>query len=596
MTRLNKKPISFLLLVRLFLQHLEPRRKNQLLWLLLLMVIASFAEVLSLGAVIPFLGVLTEPERLFHHPESQQLLAWFQIASPSELLLPVTVAFIFASLFAGGMRLVLLYVNTRLSFSIGADFSSLVYRTTLYQPYTVHVTRNTSEVISAATTKVNTLIFQFLVPSLLLLSGFVIFVAILLTLMLISLPVSIAAFAGFGIIYSFVLLVTRRRVALCSQRMSMEGIQIIKVLQEGLGGIRDVLINNTQEIYCRKYQAAERSLRNAQASSNFIGGAPRFVAEAIGMAFIAVLAYLMTSEEDGLGNTIVLLGALAMGAQRLLPLLQQSYNAIIQIRGSFDSVQDVLELLESSSVNTSNYAEVVHLPFQHSIKLKDVEFSYAPGSKKILSNVNFCIKRGQRIGFIGTTGSGKTTLLDLVMGLLKPTSGKIWVDGNELNANTQLAWQLKIAHVSQDIYLSDATLAENIAFGVPSYEIEKGRLYQAAKQAQIAEYIDSLPNQYDTFVGERGIRLSGGQRQRIAIARALYKRAEVIVLDEATSALDGETECAVMDAIDELEGKLTMLIVAHRLTTLKRCDQIVMLNQGKIDRVGSYQDIINTED
>lgn len=577
-----------------FWAHLPSRRKHQLAVLLVLMILASFAEVLSLGAVLPFLGVLTQPETVFAYPAIQPLLGWLNISDPEALMLPITVGFIIAVLLAGCMRLLLLYVQTRLSYAIGADLSYQIYRRTLYQPYIIHVSRNSSEIISGVTSKGSMIIGYFLTPILTLISGAVILIAILISLLVVNPLMSLSAFLGFGGIYGVVIFVTRKRLGLYSRRISEKSTQVVKVLQEGLGGIRDVLLDGTQETYCRQYRLADAPLRHAQASSTIIGGSPRFAAEALGMAFIAILAYAMARQDEGITGTIALLGVLALGAQRLLPVLQQGYLSIVQLRSGRYSLKDALDLL-NQPIETQVYCQRDHdLSFKHTIRLENLGFCYSPQSPPVLHNLNLTILRGGRVGFIGTTGSGKSTLLDIIMGLLNPTTGSLWVDDAQLEPRTRRAWQRRIAHVPQSIYLADASIAENIAFGIPPAQIDEDRVRQAAQQAQIASYIETLAGGYSAHVGERGVRLSGGQRQRIGIARALYKQAEIIIFDEATSALDNETERAVMDAIDGLGGGLTILMIAHRLSTLQRCDMIVELNHGCIVRMGSYDEVIQS--
>lgn len=577
-----------------FWAHLTRRRKRQISILLVLMVLASFAEVLSLGAVLPFLGVLTAPDKVFESPLAGSFLHLMDIRTAEELLLPITVLFIAAALLAGGMRLLLLYVSTRLSFAVGADFSHQIYRRTLYQPYTVHISRNSSEVISGVTNKVLAIINYFLLPVLTLLSSIVILAAILVALLAVDPKMSLAAFVGFGLIYGGVILVTRKRLVAYSHQIAVESTQVIKILQEGLGGIRDVLIDGTQETYCQLYRQADIPLRHAQANSTIIASSPRFAAEAMGMSFIALLAYVLARQDGGVTSTVTLLGALALGAQRLLPVLQQGYASLVQLRSGRNSLEDALTLLDQPIDEAGLQYKRIELTFHRKIELRALGFKYAPDSPEVLCGLNLSIPRGSRVGFVGTTGSGKSTLLDIIMGLLTPTHGGVWIDDVPLDAKTQRAWQNRIAHVPQSIYLADASIAENIAFGLPSDRIDWERVRYAAQQAQIGDYIEALPGQYNAYVGERGVRLSGGQRQRIGIARALYKRAEVIIFDEATSALDNETERGVMDAIDGLGNDLTILIIAHRLSTLQRCDQIVELQHGRILRVGSYADVVST--
>jgi ATP-binding cassette subfamily B protein len=315
------------------------------------------------------------------------------------------------------------------------------------------------------------------------------------------------------------------------------------------------------------------------------------VVELLGILFIAIIAYSLAVGGGGLETALPTLAALALGAQRLLPALQILYLNWTSLRAGQDSVEDGLQFLEQPFPEYANKENPAPLNFSHNIQLQDVYFKYHEDAPKVLNNLKLVLKKGGRYGFIGTTGCGKSTLLDIIMGLLPPTEGKLMIDGQEISAQNLRSWQLNIAHVPQAIYLSDATLAENIAFGVEPKKIDILRVREAAQKAQIAETIEALPQKYDTFVGERGIRLSGGQRQRIGIARALYKNAQVIVFDEATSALDNETELAVMEGIEQLADDLTILIVAHRVSTLRRCDKIFRMDKGEVVEEGIYEEM-----
>ena len=580
------------LLKRLW-HHISPRRRGQFGLLLVLMLLASFAEILSIGAVLPFLAVLTTPERIFEHAAAQPIIQALGLKAPGQLLLPLTIAFGAAALIAGAMRLLLLWASTRLSFATGADLSISIYRRTLYQPYAVHCARNSSEVINGISGKANGVIYSIIVPALTLISSSVMLIAILIALLAVEPVIALAAFGGFGLIYACIIRLTRKQLLINSQCFARESTQVIKSLQEGLGGIRDVLIDGSQTTYCQIYRNADLPLRRSQANCSFITSSPRYGMEVLGMLLIAALAYSLAQQPDGLVSAIPILGALALGAQRLLPALQQVYGSWTQINGGQASLQDTLELLDQPLPNYADQPAVQPLPFKHNISLKQLTFCYSPQTPYVLKHLNLTIAKGSRVGFIGTTGSGKSTLLDIVMGLLQPTDGALEIDGQPVTATNNRAWQAHIAHVPQAIFLADNSIEENIAFGVPKDQIDPQRVRQAAQQAQIADSIESWPKQYQTLVGERGIRLSGGQRQRIGIARALYKQADVIIFDEATSALDNETEQAVMQAIEGLSKDLTLLIIAHRLTTLKICTQIVELDEGGIKRVGSYQDIVN---
>jgi ATP-binding cassette subfamily B protein len=456
----------------------------------------------------------------------------------------------------------------------------------------VHVARNSSEVISGITNKVNGVVFGVLLPLLTLVSSTVLLVAIMLALIAIDPMVASVAAVGFGASYALITWMSRRRLHRNSQRIAYEQTQVVKALQEGLGGIRDVLLDGTQPVYCDIYRQADHPLRRAQGNNAFIGQSPRYVMEALGMVLIAALAYALSRQVGGIATALPVLGALALGAQRLLPALQQIYFAWANIAGSHASLADTIALLDQPLPADLLQPVPAPLLIQNAIRFDAVRFRYTSDGPWVLDGLNLTIPRGARVGFVGSTGSGKSTTLDLLMGLLMPTEGELLVDGQPLSGNRLRAWQRSIAHVPQSIYLADTTLAENIAFGVLPEAIDLDRMQKAARQAQIADFIESSPEGYQAYVGERGIRLSGGQRQRIGIARALYKQASVLVFDEATSALDNATEQSVMDAIEGLSSDLTILLIAHRLTTVRRCDIIVELENGQVVAQGTYEQLL----
>lgn len=582
------------LLSRLW-RHISPRRRGQFGLLFVLMIFASFAEILSIGAVLPFLGVLTAPAHVFEHPAAQQIIQTLGLTKPEQLLLSLTILFGLAALLTGAMRLLLLWASTRLSFATGADLSISIYRRTLYQPYAVHVARNSSEVISGIAGKANGVIYSVIMPALTIISSSIMLITILIALLSVDPLIALAAFGGFGLIYACIIKLTRNRLLVDSQCIARESIHVIKSLQEGLGGIRDVLIDGSQSTYCQIYRNADLPLRRAQGNSIFIGTCPRYGMEALGLLLISALAYTLAQQADGIARAIPVLGALALGAQRLLPVLQQAYASWSGIQSGQASLQDTLALLDQPLPEYAEQPAARPLPYRHQISLKQLSFRYSPQTPWVLNKLDLTIAKGSRIGFIGSTGSGKSTLLDIVMGLLPPSEGTLEIDGQPITSINHRSWQAHIAHVPQAIFLADSTIEENIAFGVPKDQIDHERVRQAARQSQIADIIETWPKQFQTLVGERGIRLSGGQRQRIGIARALYKQADVIIFDEATSALDNDTEQAVMQAIEGLSEELTLLIIAHRLTTLKNCTQIVELGDGGIKRAGIYQEIVITK-
>ncbi len=559
------------------------------------MIVTSLAEVFTIGAVLPFLGVLTAPEKIFANDFAQPFITLLQIQSSEDLLLPFTLIFITAAVFAGLTRIALLWVQTHLSMAIGADFGVQVYERTLYQPYSLHVSRNSSEILAGAR-KAERLSEHIIQPMLLVISSVLILLAVIATLIAIHPVIASSAFLGFGLIYTVVVSTTKRRIAYNSQTIAAHQGRVTKAIQEGLGGIRDVLIYGTQPVYSNLYKDAFIPMQQAQASNLVIGASPRFGVEALGMVLIAGLAYVLAAASGVVGgatSAIPVLGALALGAQRLLPVLQQIYNAYITVKGNQASTRDALDLLDQPMPEDIHAPPARPMAFHKSITLKDLGFRYTPKGPWVLRHLNLEISKGSRVGFVGVTGSGKSTLLDLVMSLLAPTEGELLIDNTPITPQNTRSWQVHISHVPQAIFLSDTSITENIAFGVPPQQIDLHRVKQAAQQAQIAQTIEDWRNGYDTLVGERGVRLSGGQRQRIGIARALYRQANVIIFDEATSALDNETEAAVMQAVETLGRDITILIIAHRLTTLRNCDRIVELSNGGIKAIGGYEQMVH---
>ena len=572
-------------------QYLSKKRRTQLLLLLILMLLASIMEVVSIGAVIPFLGALTSPEMLLEYKLIKPIIEILEITQANQLLLPLTFIFVIATLTAATVRLALLYSLTRFSYAVGADLSINIYRRTLYQDYSIHISRNSSEVINGIIKKTDIVISGILAPIMTFISSMVIMLGIVTIVFMVNPFVALISFFCISLIYLIITFFTRGYLEGNSDLIAKKSTQMIKFLQEGLGGVRDVLIDGTQEFYCDLYQNADLSFRKATASNVFIGQSPRYIMEAVGMILIAVLAYILTLEEGGLVAAIPSLGALAVGAGKLLPTLQQAYASISAISGSRSSFNDVLVLLDQPLPQKEHRNSKNILSFKKSISFKNVSFRYTDDTPWILKNVNLSFKRGEKIGIVGVTGSGKSTLLDILMGLLVPTSGKLLIDGVAVTKGNMEAWQAHISHVPQSIYLADRSIQENIAFGVVPEAVQESRVIKVAQLAEIAKTINRLKNKYKSLVGERGVQLSGGQRQRVGIARALYKDSDLIIFDEATSALDNQTEQKIMKQIDQMNKNKTIFFIAHRLTTLKQCDIILRINKDfTIDKI-RYQDL-----
>jgi ATP-binding cassette subfamily B protein len=574
--------------------YLSPRRRRQLPVLVILMLLSGAADAFSLAAILPFLAIIVSPDQFLSTSGLSYFANKIGFSSGVQLVIPLTLAFILAAIIAGLMRLLVIWCIKNYTQCVIHEFAVEVYRRSLYQPYAVHVAINTSEVISAVE-KVNTL--GLLLSQVLgLVSGGITVMAIVFTLVVIEPWVALASFIIFGALYTLIISLCRKRLALNSRIVSRNMTLKVKTLQEGLGGIRDVILDQSQAFYCNLYRRSDWPLRQAKAENAFIAQSPRFFIESVAIVLIALLACGLSLRNSGEINPLPLLGTLALGAQRLLPALQQVFSAWAVLRGDQGSAEDVLSLLDQPLPLNLLTPSPEPLFWRTAIQFVSVGFHYGEHCPWVLKDLSFAIPKGYRVGFVGTTGSGKSTTVDLLMGLLQPTLGEVWVDGVPLQGEYGRAWQRTIAHVPQHIYLADTTIAENIALGVPADEIDLDRVRRAALQAQIADFVEQMPDGYWSALGERGIRLSGGQRQRLGIARALYKNASVLVFDEATSALDNTTEQGVMEAINGLADDLTVIMIAHRLSTVERCDLIIELSQGRVVAQGTYHELLASSD
>ena len=559
--------------IRLLIGLFGARRPAQLALTVGLTLAAAIAELVTIGATVPFLAVITGQGPA----AARQVPAWFWFA-PRPFV--VAVLLLVGSAVAGGaIRLVLLWATQRLIAGLGHDIAAAIFASTLRQPYAEFVRRNSSEIL-AGMDKAREVVSGVLQPAMQGLSGGVIAASIVALLFAVDPFAATVAAISVCVVYVALSLGTRARLRRNSVIIAESAVSRTKILQEGIGGIRDIILEGSQAVFESKFGEEDLRFRHALAGNTFISSGPRFVLEAAGIAVIALIAIIMSLEPGGVVKAIPVLGALALGSQRLMPLLQQVYNAWSQLAGNLQSLRD-LEALVSLPVSGTRPKPAEDGGFADSIAFQRVGFRY-PGGRFALRGVDFSIPRGARIGIVGPTGGGKSTLLDLLMGLLDPSEGEILIDGRRLDDESRAEWQARLAHVPQAIYLADDTIAANVAFGTPRESVDRKRVESAIRAARLETFIAELEHGLETVVGERGIRLSGGQRQRIGIARALYKRAPVLILDEATSALDDETEAEVIRSLGSLGRDVTLIMIAHRRSTLAGCDRLLKVEAGRV--------------
>lgn len=584
-------PDSLIFLIKSLVDHLSPRRRIQYLLLLVGMIVGAILEVVSLGAVLPFLGIMTTPEIFFENKYTVLVLKSFDFINEDNLIFYLSVTFGSIVFLSSAFRVFITWLNAKIAFLSGSDLSVEVYEKTLYQPYSVHITRNSSDVISSITLKVDKVVLSVILPSLIVLTNLII--GIFISCALITLNVEIAALStvSFVMLYLIVSLTVKKRVRANSQCVSEKQPKVVKALQEGLGGIRDVILVDAQKIYSEEYKKSDLPLREAQGNNIFLGMCPRYIIEGFAMIGIISYAYFLSQEDGGVARALPMLGALVVGAQRLLPSMQQVYGSWTTIAGSRDCLIDVLELLEQRIEKDMTFSSTERLvEFKSEILFDNVSYHYDGSEEAVLSNVSFKISKGDVVGIVGPTGCGKSTILDLLMRLIVPTSGAIYVDGKKLDDSLTKSWREGLSHVSQNIFISDSSMAQNIAFGEREDRIDLSRVRDASLKSLISEFWEE--SNLKKPLGENGGKLSGGQKQRVGIARAIYRNPDLLILDEATSALDNATEKKVIDSIHSIGSGKTILMVAHRLSTLSGCTKILEMEKGKVKREVSYEELV----
>jgi len=576
--------------IRAISKHLSGKRKGQLILLLVLMILVSCSEVLGVASIIPFLAVLENSARLINNEMLKPILSYLSITTPQELLVAIVIFFIGITISTNILRIFSIHVQNQLAARLSIDLSSKLYHQLLYQPYIFYTQHHSSE-LSTLLAFANNLSSTLFMPGLQIITNSFIAIALFLGILLIDGQVAIAMSLILVVTYIAIYNWRKHRLNQNSMLMTQAQTQLSRVTYESLGNIKDVILSAKAKFFNAFYREGLWQFNTANADNNTIFVTPRYMIEMLAMTGIALLALSMGRSGD-FSRSVPILGSLALAANRLLPALQQSFASVATLQGYREQTRTVLDALNRSYDRLQEFVPTQVLPLERSLSIENVWFRYGADTGWVLQDLSLTIPAKSRIGFVGTTGSGKSTTADLILGLLQPEKGEILVDGVPLKGERLRAWQLGVAHVPQSIFIADTSIAQNIAFGVPEAEIDWYQVTTAAKLAQIADFIDSLPQGYHTTVGERGIRLSGGQRQRIGIARALYRQADVIIFDEATSALDNSTERELMSAIDSLSQELTIILIAHRLTTVEKCDRIFEFSQGRVIHSGTYAELL----
>lgn len=569
-------------------------RRRGVLMLGVAMIVALF-EAIAVVSILPFMKASVDRGFVETNTFMKRAYDWLGFSTVNDFLMFLGIASFVLLVTAAIVRIWGKYVLTNYAQTLRSSIEIRLLEIYLRQPYEFHLNRHSGDLTKSILSEVDLLIGNVFQPIVDMVGrGFTLI--ILVTILLVYNPwIALSAVAVLGGSYLVIYRIVFRFIARIGRARAVANRARFETAIEALGGIKVIRLLGRERMYLDRFSQPSRDMSRYLAQDHVLGQVPKYLIEAITFGSVLVLSVVLIRNTlpGGVGDVLPALGLYAFAGSRILPAIQQIYRAVTQMRFGAPGLETILDdMMDRRKLVALPDGAVEPLPFHRNIGLRSLSYGYPGSSNAGISDVTFDIPFGSSVGIVGTTGAGKTTLVDLILGLLVPSSGHIEVDGTPLSADTLRRWQANVGYVPQDIFLSDDTITGNIALGLAPEEIDQVRVRECARMAQIDSFIDEeLPEGYDTQVGERGVRLSGGQKQRIGIARALYHAPEVIVFDEATSALDNLTERDVMAAVGALQGSKTIIIIAHRLTTVQMCDQIMLLDKGSKIAQGTFKDL-----
>lgn len=585
---------------RNFLILLNPRERWQVGGLLAAVILMGLLQVVSIGSILPFLNVLVNPEAVSENRLLSGLFNFIGFEDQQDSLFVLGFIVLAMIVLSNGTKIATLWAIHRFSWNKHHRLSTYLLEQYLAQPYESFLDRNSAELGRNILVEVRNVTQGVLIPSMRLFASITTAGAVLIFLMWVNPVIALLSALTFGGLYGVIYLTVRQRLDRIGRIRMQANMLRFKGVNEAFGGIKDIKLMGRESSFVSQYVGPSRRFSTVNATREIITIIPRHALEAVAFGGLLLVIMVMMATQDDISNIIPIAGVFAFGAYRLLPALQEAFRDLTSLRFH----RSVLEVLlkdvaggktpRAATVATSA-VDAERLQFQKEIQLQGVTFTYPGAEQPAVREITLTVPRNSSVAIVGATGVGKTTLLDIFLGLLRPQQGYLAIDGTVVDDDNLRSWQNLLGYVPQHIFLCDDTLARNIAFGVPPNQIDHTAVERAAQIANLHDFIvGELPQGYDTLVGERGVRLSGGQLQRVGIARALYYDPEILVLDEATNALDGATEDAVQQAISQAAVAKTLVVVAHRLSTVRNSDVVYLMDHGGIVAHGSYQELLDS--
>lgn len=590
-------------MIKQLFQLLTPAQRKRFYGLQVLVILMAVMELFGIASIGPFMALVADPKLIETNHTIATIYQFSGLQSTNQFLFATGLGVLVALGMASAISIITTWRLSLFAMQTGTEISDRLYTFYLNQDWLFHASGSSAQLTKQVTTESSRVTHGILQPLMQLNARLVLAILIGTSILLYSPVIAITGLAIFISGYVIIYRLVKNRLLINGERLSETSTLRFRLMNEGFGGIKDILLLNRTQDFIDQFNESGKTQARAQAVNSTLSQTPRYFMELIAFGAMIGLVLVLLKMHDGvLSQVLPVLAIYALAGFKLLPALQQIYGSITTIKGNasaFEAIKPDLiasqnqthpqpnQAHENSKLNTHDYKAIC---------LQGISFTYPNASKPALDDINLTIPLNTTVGFVGESGSGKSTAIDLILGLIKPGQGELKLDNTPITEENKQAWQANIGFVPQSIFLSEGSIAENIAFGIKKSEINLEQVKHALKLAHLEELVNSLPDGLNTKVGERGVKLSGGQRQRIGIARALYNDASVLVFDEATSALDGITEKIIMDAIHDLSGQRTIILIAHRLKTVQKCDQIFLMRKGSLVDQGSYSELIENNE
>jgi HlyD family secretion protein len=582
-------------LIKKFFTLLTPGQRKRFYGLQILVILMAFAEIIGVVSIVPFMALVGDMNQLQQNTIIAQAYQLSGVSSESQFVFLLGLSVLVLLLISSIISILTVWKISMFANKIGVEIADRLFSHYLKQDWLFHASGSSAQLTKNIAIETARVTHGVLVPLMHMNAKIILALFMSISVFIFDPKVAIIGFFTFTVSYFFLFKVIRSRLQNNGEAISATNEERFRLMNEGFGGIKDVILLGRDSDFINRFNETGSTLAYSHGTNAAYTNTPRYFIELIAFgSMISLILYLMVSHEGNLGMILPILSVYALVAIKLLPAFQQIYFSIATMNGNiaaFDSIEgDLDNSLKAKSAVTNKEESLLH--FKQEITLKNITFTFPKKEEPALNQLNITIPVNSLIGIVGPSGSGKSTLIDILLALIDPQQGELKVDNNVINKKNRRSWQNTIGFVAQNIFLSQNTIAENVAFGIRKDQINLEQVRQALKLAHLTELLESLKDGIHTQVGERGVQLSGGQRQRIGIARALYHKAEVLVFDEATSSLDGITEKMIMEAIYEFSGQKTIILVAHRLKTVEKCDMIFFIDKGKVIDQGTYQELI----